>query len=303
MRRTSRPPPKKEPQKKERERLPTNYIDLKRQKQQLSLHHVARRGTYMMDLMFDGPKNSNKMECYMVAINVNTRKAFAISTKTEVGDHFEYKSAWALTTALEGIKTLINTSPGAELNQLEYIIMDGEKGMYSQDVRQWLEVNSIKIRRVDIKEIHTALSLIDRLIRTLRDMNYKENNGPGRLIDEHIMNHLVEKYNKSVHLGLSKLIGFDVSPNNVHENIDLQMKVIKRLEQKNFLVYTDRRFTFDKGMRVVIWDPPKWNVKRRLRLKPDGYIVNEMKGGYYELINETDGKKVLYPRWGMKAEV
>ena len=289
--------------KKERERLPPNYIDLKRQKQQLSLHHVAPRGTYMMDLMFDGPKNSKDMESFLVAINVNTRKAFAIDTKIWTGNKFQYKTALALTTALEAIIKLIDTSPGAQFNNLRSIIMDGEKGMYSKDVRQWLERHDVKIRRVDIKEIHTALSLIDRLIRTLRDMNYKENNGPGRIIKPSIMEHLLEKYNKSVHLGLSRLIGFQVSPNDVHQNIDLQMKVMKRLEQKNFLVYTDDRFAFDKGSRVVIWDPPKWNVKRRLRLKPDGYIVNEMKGGYYELINETDGKKVLYPRWGMKAEL
>ena len=103
-----------------------------------------------------------------------------------------------------------------------------------KDVRKHLEHYKIKIRRVDIKEIHTALSLIDRVIRTLRDMNYRENNGPGRLIDEHIMNHLVEKYNESCHLGLSRLIGFDLSPNDVHRVKELQNPYLKKvLLEKN----------------------------------------------------------------------
>ena len=292
----------KEEKPKKRNKLPTNYIDVKSQKKELSLHHVALPGTYMMDLMFDGPKSNP--HSFLVAINVNTRKVYAVYTRVQIDEKtFEMKSARVLIPALNAIITSIDSDDNPGLNGLREIIMDGEKGMYSEKVRKHLQERKIKIRRVDVKEIHTALSLIDRVIRTLRDMNYRENNGPGRLIDEHIMNHLVEKYNKSVHLGLSRLIGFDVSPNDVHRVKELQMKVMKRLEQKNFLVYTDARFAFNKGNRVAIWDPPKWNVKRRLRVKPDGYIVNELKGGYYELINETNGKKVLYPRWGMKSEI
>ena len=181
--------------------LPVNYIDMEYHRKNYFLHHVSKPGTYQMDLMFDGQKE--EFQCYLVAINVNTRKLYAQSTKIPkrpkdesefVALGYSWKNAEALKLSLDEIVKQIHRNG----NDINLIIMDGEKGMYSKSMEEKLNELNIDIRRVDI-EVHTALALIDRVIRTIRDMNYKEMRGEKRVITPDVMNRLVWIYNNKPH--------------------------------------------------------------------------------------------------------
>jgi hypothetical protein len=56
---------------------------------------------------------------------------------------------------------------------------------------------------------HTSLSIIDRMIRTIRDMAY---NLGADVITTNNWDHVLDEYNHTPHDRLTELAGFDVSP-------------------------------------------------------------------------------------------
>ena len=282
--------------------LPVNYIDMEYHRKNYFLHHVSKPGTYQMDLMFDGQKS--EFQCYLVAINVNTRKLYAQSTKIPkrpkdesefVALGYSWKNAEALKLSLDEIVKQIHRNG----NDINLIIMDGEKGMYSKTMDEKLNELNIDIRRVDI-EVHTSLALIDRVIRTIRDMNYKEMRGEKRVITPDVMNRLVWIYNNKPHKTLSKFFKKKVTPNEMDSNIDMEKEWIKHLHEENYKTMFLPSFQMKKGSEVHLWQPPEKFVKRRSRLQKEIYTVEGSIGGNYLVKNKETGQEKLYPRWAMK---
>ena len=302
-------PPKKNPNEstplkspKVKRQLPVNYIDMKYHRKNLFLHHVASPGTYQMDLMFDGKKET--FQCYLMAINVNTRKLYAVNTQIKktprnvrdfVAIGYEWKSTEALIQALGKIITQIQQD-GKTLRQ---IIMDGEKGMYSKKMHEFLEARGIKIRRVDL-EVHTSLALIDRVIRTIRDINYKEMRGESRVITPDVMKRLLWIYNNKPHKTLSKFFKEKTTPNQLDANFEMELKWIRHVHNENFKVMYQPDFQMKKDTEVHLWEPPDKFKKRRSRLQKEIYTVVGSVGGNYLCVNKETGQEKLYPRWAMK---
>ena len=72
--------------------------------------------------------------------------------------------------------------------------------------------------------IHTALALIDRFTRTFRDMLF---NSKLTLTNNDVLRELIQLYNNTPHATLSRIMGFDVTPDEMISNIDLQHEFMR----------------------------------------------------------------------------
>ena len=81
---------------------------------------------------------------------------------------------------------------------------------------------------------HSTTSLVDRLIRTIRLMNY--NLGYPNEIPPLVMERLISEYNDSPHGTLSKILQKPTTPNEVDSDVHLETKIVKRLMAENFCV-------------------------------------------------------------------
>ena len=170
---------------------PPSYFPIKQNIKKYSLHKVALPKTYLIDLMFEHGL------IYLITINVNTRYLFAelinkvfidINTEEDTEqeqiekirgtiDHKKY-----ISTLLD----LINKGLNAE-----HIISDGEGAFTHPKTKQFYEQHNITHKTVprqlrtqypDFMQItklksktnplHSSLGVIDRVIRTIRDMAF-----------------------------------------------------------------------------------------------------------------------------------
>ena len=59
----------------------TNYFPLKQNQKRYQLHTISLHGSYLIDLMF-----KNRKYCYLIAININTRKLYVEPTNIIIDD-------------------------------------------------------------------------------------------------------------------------------------------------------------------------------------------------------------------------
>lgn len=278
----------------------SNYFNLKRNKKYM-LHHVAKHGTYQIDLMFDDDI------AYLIAIEVNTRYLAAEMTNIEVTDNIlpdHKKTAYNIRNAL--VKML-------GYCEIKYVIGDGERGFVKLDKSGEFERLGIKylpIQRIKTNVLpkfmknknkkmnnktdpyHTSTALVDRVIRTIRDMAY--NLKVGRITPD-VMKFIVNVYNNSVHNNLSKYAGFKVTPSMVHKDRLLEKYIMERIMAKNYSVRNSVGFLLPKGSKVKVYNDPDKMGKRRSVIRPGDYEVVSFKNGKYWI--KEGAKNIMVPRY------
>ena len=223
-----------------------NYFPLKSNIKKYSLHTISPRYSYIIDLMFE-----NRKYCYLVAININTRKLWVECTNlikinlkkndNETDEDFKErlekayeakitKEMKSTENYLKALQTMMNK--GMVVKNLKG---DGEKTFISNDAKTFYKnhgINFITVRRQITKypdfmqdlnmvkklkdePYHSSLGIIDRVIRTIRDIAFNLN---VREIDPSVMEYIVNLYNNHTHTTLSKYAGIKVSPNDVNNN-------------------------------------------------------------------------------------
>ena len=106
---------------------------------------------------------------------------------------------------------------------------------------------------------HSSLGLIDRVIRTIRDMAY---NMRIRLITPEIMKQIVYLYNNSPHSTLSKYAGQLVTPENVDNDPELEDFIIRKIKQENYSIMNNLGFNLSKGAKVDVYNVDSSMAKR-----------------------------------------
>ena len=305
-----------------------NYFPTKANKKYM-LHHLAPPGTFQMDLLISG------VYYYLLAINVTTRKAFAVCTNET---NFDAKSVRALKIALMEI-----------MNQttVKCICMDGEASMFSDEMVYFLTGKMNKSRKKsyynDLDKLdtpitlincteqrtpgstnHTKLALIDRLCRTIRDIfnnitgeeYYRHTTGRsavrGNVITPSLMYNIIDIYNSAPHETLNKIIRYRVvidegpnkgkwllSPDLVDSIPELQNIYYKNLMGMNYLQTTQDGYQLPVGTLVsILNERDKYMDKRRTIVRPRVYRIIGMHGGYYICQNvEESHDKVEVPRF------
>jgi hypothetical protein len=172
---------------------------------------------------------------------------------------------------------------------------DEESGWNSRAAEHFFESNKIRLKMID-NERHSALGIIDRFIRTLRDMNVRNEDSRSssdakkyRDFSVKRMNKLLRIYNSSLHKGIG------MTPQEMENDPKAEKEyIIQKLYD------TERRkkisdFDLKPGswVRYMI---PRTLGKRRYQVTPDIYKIDGKEGNTYRLV-ARDGTMKRFSRW------
>jgi hypothetical protein len=244
------------------------------------------RGSFQMDLLQQTGKNSAKYPAFfLIAINVNTKKLYA--------EPIAHKSTAEVLKALQKVYL----EAGQNINM---ITTDQERAFESKDVRDWAESNEIVMKSLN-SEKHTSLSVVDRVIRTLRDMGAKkiaaENTRELRDFSREKMARLVETYNNTPHDSLKKPTGGHMKPNAMDNDPHAEKEFIidKLMEQQNRQDSTkDYKLQVGKWARFIM--PRGTMRKHRYAVSPQVAKIICDKGSSY-ILQAADKSTHEFSRW------
>ena len=141
--------------------------------------------------------------------------------------------------------------------------------------------------------IHSALAIVDRFTRTFRDMLF---NSKLTLDNNETLRTLIRIYNKTPHATLSRIMGFDVTPEDMIKNIELQHEFMRRIQAHNATVHDRISTAFNRGDIVYVYQPRKPFSKRRNTVEDDPYVIVGIHGGRYSLANLRTKQVIERPR-------
>ena len=233
----------------------SDYFNLKNNLK-YQLKAVAPRHTLIIDLFFPG------RFVYLLAINVNTRKAFAIPSP--------------LITKLNNNRYMVPNTGHKELNNvirmfkllqektpIKMIVCDKEAAFLSREFKQLCFQSGIKFHnyvkndfsQIDTtndekRGVHGLLSIMDRLCRTIRNMAY--NIGViNQEIDPFVMNAIINEYNDSPHMTFYKIFKKSISPNVMDNNPELENKLCYQLTRQNFIIRNSKGYNISCPVRIL----------------------------------------------------
>ena len=275
-------------------------FDMKEQRK-LMTHYTAPRFSFVMDYFFAGRFQ------YCLAININTRKAFfAIPMEIEYDDGY-YKVPSkrfkpTINSAVQSMQDLLKKTT------IRNLIMDNEPAWTSKAFQQFLQDSGIGYHfavKNNVAQVietqdgsrlnHSATAPIDRLIRTLRMMNY--NLGNASEIPPNVMKMLIDEYNSSPHSTLSKILKRPVTPNEVNNDERLERKIVSELSRENFIARSRPEYGLLEYCRV--FNQASHFDKVKPKLLPGHWRVIGQKNGLIEL--EQNGNRIRVNRWMIKS--
>ena len=272
-----------------------------KQQRKYMTHFVGSRYAFVFDFMYAG------RFAYCVAINVNTRKAFvAVPSRFYQKGHqavaLNSKFQCDAKTAKQCLIDILHQTP------VKYILSDQEKAWTSHEYQNTMHSLGIEYdfvvknaidEDVDTNERsrlnHSSTSLVDRLIRTLRMMNY--NMGLDSEIQPAVIKWLIDEYNSSPHSTLSKYIGRPVTPNEVDENPELERKVCSEIMRENFIARANPEYKPTPYVRV--YNTAHSFDKVKPRFLPGHWKVVGTEDGLVKIKQGESEMKVS--RWMLKS--
>ena len=279
------------------------------------LHKVALKNTWIIDLMF-----CDKLT-YLVAINVNTRYLYVELVNDTINENEFTKTNTKRTTSfIRALKRMIDRGMN-----VEHLTGDGESAFNSKLANESFYQGSTNrgqgpSRNIDFKPVprqfmgaypkfmkkeqksvktdplHGSLGLIDRVIRTIRDMAYNMKIG---VITPKVMNEIVDQYNHAPHKGLSKYAGFSVTPQMVNDDEELEELIVRRITKANYHIMNQSSFKLNEGTNVKVYNETDKMMKRRSIIQPGKFTVIGFKNGLYQVKGTINGKNTtqLLPRY------
>ena len=251
------------------------------------LKAVAPRHTLIIDLFY-----ANHF-IYLIAINVNTRKAFAIPSPLikkvrERNKQFNEVSG-AYVVPRTGHKEIENVIKMFEelLKQttIKMVICDNEPSFNSKEFKDYCLDKGIKIHNYIInnvvsddqnkgeqRPVHSLLAILDRFCRTLRNMAY--NIGIlNQEIDPFIMSQLLIAYNNSPHTTFRRIFNKPITPNEMDRNKLLEDKLCYQLVRHNFVVRNNNGYDISINSPVRIKNEANTFGKLKHKLIPGIFTV------------------------------
>ena len=262
-------------------------------------HQIFPLNTWMMDLVrFD----NGVWFCWF--IEANTRYLIAIEGNgtTITQDAWETFSARVPTDYfLEAFKAFqqLNTVPTSNRNTrtmrgkpISLIIGDSEKAFWSARMIEHYVREGIEYQRVNTQqEGHIRLAILDRSVRTIRDILYRLNI---QNITPDSVYRAVAIYNNTVH----RTIGY--TPKQVHCNPALEMRVIQNLKADNWTTTHRKDYDIPSGHEVSVRKQYGLFEKRRSTVRRGKHTVSgRNKRGQYT-IKDSEGQTFISYRRDLK---
>lgn len=299
------------PELKEEKGKITSSFPLKENIKRFQLHRVAERNTWMIDLMEIYINNKQPLK-YLIAINVNTKFLYAqilnvMISETEFSKD-KLKATMSYLRALQKlmdkgmmVKHLIGDGEGAFKSDVSKMFYDAHNIQFTPVARQpkgaypdFMTYEQEKAKKTE--PLHSSLGIVDRVIRTIRDMAYNMNIG---VINPEVMDEIVYQYNNAPHRGLSKWAGFSVTPKMVNDDPELENYIVRRILQANWEIKNNVEFNINDGQNVKVYNMTDNKMKRRSVIRPGTFKVIGKKNGLYEVEGRLNGKNrtQLLPRY------
>jgi hypothetical protein len=184
-------------------------------------------------------------------------------------------------------------------HKLVSIVSDKEKAIRSRLVKDWLHDHMVSLKLIR-GDRHSALGVINRMIRTLRDMNtveekskHQSHHKKYRDFSIYRIAKLIHTYNHTKH-DTTHRIPAEADRDQKWEENWIIKKLYETEQRKRLSDYELERGDF---VRYIIPKDPL--QKRRYSLSPEKYKVRRHKGHAY-IIMAQDGEELTVPRWRLK---
>jgi hypothetical protein len=241
---------------------------------------------------------------FFVAINDNTRYGYAYPMDNKsVPEILRVLNEWESDVENVGREAERETGKRQPQRRLVQITADEESGWNDDEgaVKRWMNDRKIKLKLIP-SDRHSSLGIIDRFIRTLRDMNVRSskegNQGSGGEDDKRKyrdftpqrMAKLLNIYNHAEHSSTG------MTPLEMEENPDEQKRyIIKKVyEVHNREKISD--FNLDQGQWVRFMIPKDMMHKQRFKVSPEVVQIKGRDGKAYILMAQ-DGTTKTMSRW------
>ena len=249
-----------------------NTFNMKKQSKYMR-HMLGPRHTFIIDYFFPGKF------MYLLAINVNTRKAFFSVPKEirRVGHNWNIPTNPKANadSAIRSLEDIMKQTP------VKGLIMDQEPA-WQNDFHSFCNREGIKWRHYiknNIKGLietnensrgnHSTTALIDRLCM-----------GGDLSIDPDQMRFLIDEYNASPHATLTRLLGKPTSPNMVDADPKLEDDVVLRLLIENATIEMQDDYDI-VGKKVRILNESSGMDKLKRKLLPGIWTVEGRQNGLF----------------------
>ena len=252
-----------------------------RQKQFMYKIYSHTPHSYMHDLL-ENPKQSTP-PYFHIFINVNTRFAY-----------FEPLNSKSSQSINQSLQSFINKFHPTRL------ISDSEPAFTSKENIDLLTQHKVKQFIVqDLQHNHSSLGIIDRFIRTLRDMNQPKPTSKHESTDPKYksfttkkMDKLIKIYNNSYHSAIK------MEPVQMQNDINLEKKhIIKHQKHKNKQSHLkDFDLPIGSYVRYILPRPDPKNPKKRTTTSFEAYKIDSRDGNLYNIMAQ-DGTTMMLPRF------
>ena len=216
---------------------------------------------------------------FVIIININTKFAYAFPIENKNQN-----------TIYDVLKNFV------ENHKVLSFVSDEEGALKSNKIIEFLTNKKISIKFIDDKR-HTALAIVDRFIRELRDMNTpgvmtnKQSNNPKyRDFTVKRMEKLLEIHNNTKNSSTGH------TPKEMEEDFNLERKyIIKKIyETERRRKITDFELENDTYVRYIL--PKNPMKKHRYKVSPEAYKISHKEGNAY-VIMAADGTTKTVARW------
>jgi hypothetical protein len=110
------------------------------------------------------------------------------------------------------------------------------------------------------------------------------------------MNDLTSQYNNAPHDTLTRYAGFEVSPNNVHDDPELEYYICRRIAQDNAAITQTQGFRLAVGTKVKVYNELHQFDKRRTPVREEIFEVIETGGHAVKVRGISSGVVLEMPR-------
>ena len=285
--------------------LKNDYFNIKKNKKNYQLHLIAPRHTFIIDLFFPGKF------VYLLAVNVNTRKAFAIPSplitkQTNFRFNVPNEGHKTVPNVLRMFDKLLRETP------IKMIIHDKEPAFLSNEFKTYCRNHNITIKPYNqynvsgltetnetTRTLHGRLSILDRLCRTIRNVAY--NMGViNQEIDPNVMRTILQIYNSSPHTAFYKALHLNISPDEMDSDKKLEDAFCYQLSKQNFVIMNNENFEINCPVRV--FNEASLFDKLKHKLLPGIFQIVGKEGNLF--VCKQGNTIIKVPRWMIReAEI
>ena len=240
------------------------------------LHQGYPLYTWIIDVVFFGKENNT----YLLCVEANTR--YAVINQS-------YRDGKRVARQLTDLRSK---------NKVRKIIGDGDKAFTANVVKEFCDDNDIEYDFRKAKDTnHTHTAILDRIVRTFRDMLFNLKVKEPNPLD---MKTIADIYNKTKHETLSKVLDQPITPEGLHRNESLQLLLIRRLRGINWSKTHVKSYVIPEGRKVFVRARYGKMEKRRGTVENDEYHVVSHEGALYRVKNKQGDEKVV-PRRDLRV--